>query len=142
MLAVAVVDTVDEAVSLANASDYSLSSALWTKDMRQAFAVARRIRAGQVFVNGSTVGFETTFQQQGWGYVVKHLLRYELLGDSQRYTEGPLATGRLTSTTSSIHSLYPSKIHRLNRRLARPTPEAEDAVYVSCCDTRWNTGIC
>ena len=46
VLAVAVVDTIDEAVELANASDYSLSAALWTKDVYNAINVAMRIRSG------------------------------------------------------------------------------------------------
>ena len=39
-------DTVDEAVELANCSDYSLMSALWTKDVYKAFGVTERIHAG------------------------------------------------------------------------------------------------
>ena len=44
-MAVAVVDTVDEAVDLANACDYSLTSAVWTRDIYMAFEVAGRIHA-------------------------------------------------------------------------------------------------
>jgi acyl-CoA reductase-like NAD-dependent aldehyde dehydrogenase len=42
----AVVDTIDEAVELANASDYSLAASLWTKDVYNAINVAMRIRSG------------------------------------------------------------------------------------------------
>ena len=70
MFTIAVVDTVDEAVELANASTYSLASALWTNDMAQAFAVSRRIRAGKVIVNGPTYAHEPRFHQAGLGYVV------------------------------------------------------------------------
>ena len=69
MFTIAVVDTVDEAVELANASTYSLSSALWTNDMRKALEVARRIYSGKVIVNGNTIGHESRYHQQGWGYV-------------------------------------------------------------------------
>ncbi|KAJ3525120.1 hypothetical protein NM688_g8453 [Phlebia brevispora] len=64
---IAVVDTVDEAIKLANASTYSLTSALWTNDMALALKVARQIRAGKVIVNGVTYGHESRFHQQGWG---------------------------------------------------------------------------
>jgi len=46
VLVFAVVDTIDEAVELANASEYSLSAALWTKDVYNAMNVAMRIRSG------------------------------------------------------------------------------------------------
>lgn len=41
------VDTVDEAVVMANASQYSLMASLWTENVHQAFDVAARIRAGE-----------------------------------------------------------------------------------------------
>ncbi|KAF7291971.1 Aldedh domain-containing protein [Mycena indigotica] len=46
VIAFAVVDTVEEAVELANATTYSLSASLWTKDMYTARKVALLIRAG------------------------------------------------------------------------------------------------
>jgi acyl-CoA reductase-like NAD-dependent aldehyde dehydrogenase len=46
ILALAVVDTIDEAVELANVSDYSLAASLWTKDVYNAINVAMRIRSG------------------------------------------------------------------------------------------------
>jgi len=58
VLAGAVVDTIDEAVELANASEYTLSSALWTRDVYNAIDVAARIRAGSVNINGSTLHVE------------------------------------------------------------------------------------
>ncbi|KQN92905.1 succinate dehydrogenase [Sphingomonas sp. Leaf231] len=42
----------DHAISLANATDYGLSAALWSSDRARADRLARRIRAGAVFVNG------------------------------------------------------------------------------------------
>ncbi|MFI1105720.1 aldehyde dehydrogenase family protein [Streptomyces melanogenes] len=41
-----------EAVALANATPYGLAAAVWSADRDRALAVARRIRAGQVEVNG------------------------------------------------------------------------------------------
>jgi len=60
VLVVAVVDTIDEAVELANASEYSLASAVWTRDVYNAMDVATRIRAGSVNINGSTFHIEGT----------------------------------------------------------------------------------
>ena len=45
-------DTVDDAVSIANDSDYGLSGGVWGADIDEALAVARRLRTGQVEVNG------------------------------------------------------------------------------------------
>ncbi|MCW2613297.1 MAG: ald 1 [Frankiales bacterium] len=52
VLVVVPVDDVDEAVQVANDSDYGLSGAVWAGDVEQAVAVARRLRTGQVSVNG------------------------------------------------------------------------------------------
>lgn len=37
----------DEAVELANASEYSLAASVWTQDVNNAIDVSARIRAGQ-----------------------------------------------------------------------------------------------
>jgi acyl-CoA reductase-like NAD-dependent aldehyde dehydrogenase len=42
----------DEAVVLANGTDFGLSGAVWSEDPGRAEAVARRLRTGQVSVNG------------------------------------------------------------------------------------------
>jgi acyl-CoA reductase-like NAD-dependent aldehyde dehydrogenase len=43
--------TADEAVTLANATDYALAASVWTADIGDAIGLARRIRAGTVGVN-------------------------------------------------------------------------------------------
>ncbi|MFZ2208678.1 MAG: aldehyde dehydrogenase family protein, partial [Porticoccaceae bacterium] len=45
-------DTEDEAVAIANGTVYGLSSGVWSADENHARRVARRIRAGQVVING------------------------------------------------------------------------------------------
>ncbi len=50
--ALVVAEDADDAIRLANASEYGLSSNIWTRDLHQARALARRIEAGGVFVNG------------------------------------------------------------------------------------------
>ena len=66
---ISVVDTVDEAVELANATQYSLTSSLWTNDVTQAMEVSERIRSGQVIVNGPTYMIELKAKPQGMGCV-------------------------------------------------------------------------
>lgn len=45
-------DTVDEAVSIANDSEYGLSGAVYAEDVELANHIARRVRTGQISVNG------------------------------------------------------------------------------------------
>ncbi len=45
-----------EAVALANATDFGLVAGVWTSDGSRALRVARKIRTGQVFVNGYGAG--------------------------------------------------------------------------------------
>ncbi|KAI0642106.1 aldehyde dehydrogenase [Trametes meyenii] len=58
VVALAVVDTVADAIAAANASEYSLVAGLWTKDVHTAFDVASKIRAGCTNINGPTVHVE------------------------------------------------------------------------------------
>ncbi|THH30803.1 hypothetical protein EUX98_g3383 [Antrodiella citrinella] len=58
VLAIAVADTEDELIDLANATDYSLAASVWSKDASTAMRVARRIRSGFTNINGPTVHTE------------------------------------------------------------------------------------
>jgi aldehyde dehydrogenase (NAD+) len=61
----------DEAVELANASEYGLAAGLYTRDVARAHRVARRLDAGMVFVNRyGCYDFASPFggfKQSGWG---------------------------------------------------------------------------
>ena len=51
VLSIIAFDTVDEAVQIANNTEYGLAAAVWTQDISKAHRVARRLRAGTVHVN-------------------------------------------------------------------------------------------
>ena len=60
----------DEAVRIANDSPYGLAGAVWSKDDAHAQAVARRIRAGQIDINGGAFNMNAPFggfKQSGHG---------------------------------------------------------------------------
>jgi aldehyde dehydrogenase (NAD+) len=44
-------DDVDEVAALANANPYGLAAAIWTKDIKRAHALSKRLRAGTVWIN-------------------------------------------------------------------------------------------
>jgi acyl-CoA reductase-like NAD-dependent aldehyde dehydrogenase len=51
----------DDAVRIANDSEYGLSGGVWSADEARALAVARRMRTGTVTVNGAPLGFDGPF---------------------------------------------------------------------------------
>lgn len=53
------VDDVNEAISVCNSVDYGLSSAIYTKNMKNAFRAIEKIEAGVTYVNSPTIGAET-----------------------------------------------------------------------------------
>jgi len=60
-------DGEDEAVALANGTPYGLVAGVWTRDGARQFRLAKRLRAGQVFVNnyGAGGGVELPFGGRG-----------------------------------------------------------------------------
>jgi len=52
VLAVMAYEDEDEAVRIANGTEYGLAAAVWSADVDRAAAFARRLRAGQVDING------------------------------------------------------------------------------------------
>jgi acyl-CoA reductase-like NAD-dependent aldehyde dehydrogenase len=59
----------DDAVAIANNSQYGLSGAVWGADVERAVSVARRVRTGQIAVNGCIPGDAPFggFKQSGLG---------------------------------------------------------------------------
>ncbi len=61
---------VDEAVAIANDSDYGLSGTVWTADVERGIEIAREVRTGTYTVNGFGMDFKSPFggfKQSGVG---------------------------------------------------------------------------
>src|SRR5688572_8079243 len=77
----------EDAIRIANDSPYGLAGAVWSKDDARAQRVARRIRAGQVDVNGGAFNLNAPFggfKQSGHGreagvYGLEEFLEYKSL---------------------------------------------------------------
>jgi benzaldehyde dehydrogenase (NAD) len=72
VVAIVSVDGADEAVRVANDTEYGLSAAVFGRDADAAFAVAQRIESGICHVNSSTVHDEPQMpfggvKSSGWG---------------------------------------------------------------------------
>lgn len=63
VLTILTFSTVEEAITLANGTDYGLVAGVWSKDLDTAHYVASRVKAGQVFVNnyGAAGGIQMPF---------------------------------------------------------------------------------
>jgi len=71
VLAVMPFGDLEEAIGLANDSDYGLAAYVWTNDLSKALSCSRRIRAGRVWVNSALQGYPELplggFKQSGNG---------------------------------------------------------------------------
>jgi phenylacetaldehyde dehydrogenase len=82
----------DEIASAANDTEYGLGAGIWTKDISKAHALAKKIRAGTVWINCYNV-FDASlpfggYKQSGWGREMGH----EVL---EAYTEVKAVTAQL-----------------------------------------------
>ncbi|PHV66448.1 aldehyde dehydrogenase family protein [Williamsia muralis] len=70
VLAIMPYDSVDEAVDIANASDYGLVGAVFGPDVKQSASVAARVKVGMIGVNGGRINVNAPFggyKQSGLG---------------------------------------------------------------------------
>ena len=66
----------DEIAAVANDSEYGLGAGIWTKDISKAHALAKKLRAGTVWINCYNV-FDAAlpfggYKQSGWGREMGH----------------------------------------------------------------------
>ncbi|MEU5480118.1 aldehyde dehydrogenase [Streptomyces mirabilis] len=61
VLVVIAYDDEDDAVRIANDSEYGLSGGVWSSDEERALTIARRVRTGTITVNGASVAFDGPF---------------------------------------------------------------------------------
>jgi gamma-glutamyl-gamma-aminobutyraldehyde dehydrogenase len=66
VLSVVTFDTIEEAVRIANDSEYGLAAAVWTGNLTTAHEVARSLRAGTVWVNCYDEGGDMNFPFGGY----------------------------------------------------------------------------
>ncbi|HEX6923412.1 MAG TPA: aldehyde dehydrogenase family protein [Bacillales bacterium] len=72
VLSVLTFESVEEAVSIANSTEYGLVTGVWTQNVNKAHYLAKKIRAGQIFINnyGAGGGVEMPFggyRKSGFG---------------------------------------------------------------------------
>src|ERR1700689_228809 len=84
--------SLDEIAKEANNSDYGLGAGIWTRDISKAHALAKKLRAGTVWINCYNV-FDASlpfggYKQSGWGREMGH----EVLNN---YTEVKAVTAQL-----------------------------------------------
>jgi phenylacetaldehyde dehydrogenase len=84
--------SLDEIAAAANDTDYGLGAGIWTQDISKAHALAKKIRAGTIWINCYNI-FDASlpfggYKQSGWGREMGH----EVL---EAYTEVKAVTAQL-----------------------------------------------
>lgn len=66
VLAVTTISSFEEGITLANRNEYGLSTAIYTKNVNQAFEAMRDLESGIMYVNAPTIGAEVHLPFGGW----------------------------------------------------------------------------
>lgn len=89
VLSVSTFKNENDAVDLANNSIYGLTAALWTKDVSRSIRLARKIRAGTVWINDNYAqppeGIWGGFKESGYGRELSHFGLDDFLEIKQIY---------------------------------------------------------
>jgi hypothetical protein len=76
------VESIDQAVEEANRSSFGLGASVWSRDLRRAQEIARRLQAGIVWINDSSVGLPGFpwggTKHSGWGRLLSREALTEL----------------------------------------------------------------
>lgn len=72
LVSISTITTDEEAIKFANSTEYGLHAAVFTKDLRRALAIAKKLDVGAVHINSMTVHDEPTLpmggvKASGWG---------------------------------------------------------------------------
>lgn len=107
VLSVLAFDTAEQAIEMANDTNYGLSASVWTTDFDTALSVSRRIRAGTVWVNTFLEGYPELpfggFKESGQG---REVGRFAI----EEFTELKtiqLHIGKKTSWWATSHEILP-----------------------------------
>ena len=107
VLSVLAFDTAEEAIEMANDTNYGLSASVWTSDFNTALSASRRIRAGTVWVNTFLEGYPELpfggFKESGQG---REVGRFAI----EEFTELKtiqLHIGKKTSWWATSHEILP-----------------------------------
>src|SRR5919202_4326777 len=106
VLAVIPFDTEDEVVRMANSTIYGLAATIWTRDIKRAHTVARRLQAGNVSINYPTVNPPEApfggFKQSGIG---RELSRHAM----DLYTQTKNVVVNISPTPFDCYGASPTK---------------------------------
>lgn len=76
--------TIEEAIAIANGTEYGLTASIWTNDITKALTTARRVKSGYQWING----YSTHFIGTGFGGMGNSGVgREECMEDIRSYTE-------------------------------------------------------
>ena len=92
-------DTFEQAIEIANSTDYGLSTALYTKDVNRAFTAMRDLESGITYINAPTIGAEVHLPFGG----VKHT------GNGHREGNGAID---FFTTWKAVYVDYSDKLQR------------------------------